>query len=621
MIHVKDLELFFGKQAIFDQISFNLDELSRVGLVGRNGSGKSTLLKVIAKQEPFDAGVVTTLTGKRIAYMPQDVVLMSQKTILQEAMQAFGDITKLLEERDELERALADGDTDEPIINRYIVVQDKLALIDPTQLAIEAERILLGLGFKREQLEQPVSSLSVGWKMRIVLAQLLLQKADFYLFDEPTNHLDIVAKDWFLQFLKHAPFGFMLVCHERYFLDQLCTSILALEMGNARVYKGNYSAYIEQYERDKEQLETAFALQQKDIQRRKDTIARFKAKANKASMAKSMQKQLENIDLIELPPSPKNIRFNFPEPTRSGRIVLEVAGVSHTFGDKNLFNGVKLHIERGERIALVAANGVGKTTLFNIIVGNIPLQKGNVTFGSNVEHTIFAQDQHEALDLDRNIIDNAFDRCSKRTEQEIRGLLGAFLFDGETIKKKIRVLSGGEKNRVAMAIVLLQRANFLLLDEPTNHLDMPSKEVLIKALNSYTGTILFVSHDHHFINELATRVIELTPHGAYAYEGNYDAYLHQKQEIERNKQEQPAEQPRKAAPAPAPKEAPGKQSDAQELKRIENDILKVERELQRLEASFAELTYGTPAFDKATEQLTATKKRHEQLLQAWETAA
>lgn len=621
MIHVKDLELLFGKQVIFNHISFNLDASARVGLVGRNGSGKSTLLKVLAKQEHYDSGTVTTLTGKRIAYMPQDVVLLSQKSIVEETMQAFGDITELVKERDQLEESLANGDTDEPIVSRYIELQDQLALVDPTQMAIEAERILLGLGFKREQLQQPVNTLSVGWKMRIVLAQLLLQKADFYLFDEPTNHLDIVAKDWFLNFLKHAPFGFLLVCHERYFLDQLCTTILALEMGNAKMYKGNYSAYVEQYERDKAHLEAAYALQQKDIQRREETIARFKAKASKAKMAQSMQKQLEHMERIELPPAPKDIRFNFPEPTRSGRIVLEVKGVAHRFDTKELFNNVNLQIERGERIALVAANGVGKTTLFNLIVGNIPLQKGTIDFGANVEHAIFAQDQHEALDLDNTIIENAFERCSKRTEQEVRALLGAFLFNAESIKKKIRVLSGGEKNRVAMAIVLMQRANFLLLDEPTNHLDMQAKDVLIKALQSYTGTILFVSHDHHFINELATRVIELTPQGAHAYSGNYDAYLHQKEEVARM-QHKPATQNATShqEKTSVPKAKESKQPTAQ-TQRLEQDILKLERELARIEASFADLTYGTPEFNKATEKLTHAKARHEELLQTWQNAA
>jgi ATP-binding cassette subfamily F protein 3 len=616
MINIKNLNLSFSSRDIFNEVSFSVDQSSRMGLVGLNGSGKSTLLKIIAGQQEYDNGSIAFLPGKKIAYMPQDVVLQSDKTILQEALDACGDVTTVQARSAELEALIEQGITDDHIIDEYIQLQEQLVYLDPTKLQIEAERILLGLGFKQTQMDQLVSTLSVGWKMRIVLAKLLLQKADFYLFDEPTNHLDIVAKDWFLHFLKNTDFGFMLVCHERYFLDQVCSTILALENSKAKIYKGNYSTFEKQYAKDLEQLQSAYALQQKDIQRRKETIAKFRAKANKAKMAQSMQKQLDKLELITLPPTTKKVSFQFPATKRAGRMVLQADDIGHTFGSKKLFEHVSLHVERGQKVSLVAANGVGKTTLFNIIVGNLPIQNGSVEFGANVDYAIFAQDQNESLDFDKTIFENAKNLCSKKSEQQIRSFLGAFLFSSDDVNKKVGVLSGGEKNRVAMAIVLMQDANFLLLDEPTNHLDMPSKDILIQALQNFDGTILFVSHDHYFINKLANRVVELTPNGAFSYEGNYDAYLDQKNihkkivQPERKKEAQPENKPQKNN-----KE---NYEQSKQIHKIERSMAKLEKEIARIELSFADLTFGTNSFNDAQEKLHEKKENLELFLKQWE---
>lgn len=614
MIHIKDLSLIFSSQVVFDDISLNINQNARIGLVGRNGSGKSTLLKVIAKQQPIDGGSVSILPGKRVAYMPQEVVLLSDKSILEEVMDAVADIASLQKKLAELEAKIEQGETDDHIIDAYVSLHEQLGNLEPEQLQAQAERILLGLGFKQAQLAQPVNTLSVGWKMRIVLAKLLLQKADFYLFDEPTNHLDIVAKDWFINFLQNSNFGFLLVCHERYFLDKLCTSIIALEQSEAKVYNGNYSTFEIQYESDMEQLQSAYAQQQKEIKQKIETIERYKAKASKAKMAKSMQRKLENVELISLPRAIKQVHFHFPEVKRSGRIVLEVHDVTQKFNDKLLFEHINLKIERGDRVALVAANGVGKTTLFNLIVGNLPLQHGSIEFGQNVDYAIFAQDQNQALDLDKNIFENVQSRCSNKSEQQIRSFLGAFLFSGEDIKKKIKVLSGGEKNRVAMAIVLMQDSNFLLLDEPTNHLDMPSKETLIRALNEFQGTILFVSHDHTFINQLATKVIELTPRGAFSYEGNYDAFLDQKKVM--NQILEPAK-----VKQPEPKSV--KTEDTAETRKkqhraLEQKIERCEKELEKIQELFGDVEYGTDDFKAVEVKLSRKKNEHEQLLAEWE---
>lgn len=614
MLHIKDLSLAFHAQTIFDHISLNINHNDRMGLVGRNGSGKSTLLKAIAKQQAIDKGTIAITKGKRIAYMPQDVVLQSDKTIIDESTHAITDITALQKKLTELEALIESGITDESTITSYIETQEQIAQLEPEKLKAQAERILLGLGFKPNQLNQSVNTLSVGWKMRIVLAKLLLQQADFYLFDEPTNHLDIVAKDWFIQFLQKARFGFLLVCHEKYFLDTLCKNIIALEHGKAKVYTGNYSAFETQYAYDMEQLEHAYMQQQKDLARRQETIDRFRAKASKAKMAKSMEKKLDAIERITLPPSSKKVHFSFPTTKRSGRIVLTTHNVAHRFENKQLFNNINIKIERNDRIALIAANGVGKTTLFNLIIGKIPLQSGSIEFGQQVNYAIFAQDQNEVLNLNKNIFENVQEHCSKQIEQQIRAFLGAFLFNADDIKKKVGVLSGGEKNRVAMAIVLMQDSNFLLLDEPTNHLDMPSKEVLVQALQEFDGTIFFVSHDHTFINQLATHVIELTPHGAFQYHGNYDAYLYQKNKTVIDSNARNATDTKKSERMLS-KSSPTHDKKSSDLER---KIDKLEQEIACIHEAFTDLIYGTEDFSKNEEKLQKKQSALEQLLAEWE---
>jgi ATPase components of ABC transporters with duplicated ATPase domains len=494
MIHLKNITLSFNDRAIFNNISCIINDDDRMGLVGRNGSGKSTLLKVIAREQQLESGEIAIQKGFKVAYFAQDLIFTSEKTVLEETLSG-SEI-----EPEDLPRAQA-----------------------------EAQRLLQGLGFSAERIAMCVDNLSVGWKMRVVLAKLLLQKADFYLFDEPTNHLDIVAKDWFLHFLKWAPFGFMLVCHDRYFLDGLCTKILALDRGNDKIYHGNYTTYVNQSEQERIVLESAYIQQQKEIARKQDTINRFRASAARGNMAQSMIKELARLERIELPPDSKNMVMTTPPAPPSGRHVLSIKNLSHAFNDNTIFTQINGEIERGEKIAIVAANGVGKTTLMHIIAGVERLQNGTLTLGHNVKHTLFHQDQNSVLNHKATIIEEIESAAPHQTTAAIRQLLGAFLFSNDDIYKKISVLSGGEKSRVGMAKVLLQHANFLLLDEPTNHLDMASKDILMSALQKYTGTLLFVSHDHDFINRIATRVLELTPTGLYSYSGNYDAYLYQKQ--------------------------------------------------------------------------------------------
>ena len=619
MIQIKDICLDFGSQKVFDHLSMNVNPDQRIGLVGRNGMGKSTLLKAIDRVQHLDSGSIVITNKMRVAYMPQEMVLASSKSIVEEALSSYKDVGALRERAHQLEALLENKDA--TVIEEYAEVSQRLAELNVEYAIAETKKMLVGLGFKMAQLDDPVSTLSVGWQMRVVLAKLLLQKADFYLFDEPTNHLDIVAKDWFLEFLKEADFGFMLVCHDRYFLDELCNVILELDRGTGTIYYGNYTEYEEEKESRLQVLMQQASLQQKDIERKKKLIEQFKAKASKAKMAQSMQKMLDKEEIIQLPPDARTVRFMFPPTTRPGRIVLEVKDLAFSFDSKKIFDHVNFQIERGDKVALVAPNGMGKTTLFNVLCGKYKAQHGHIEFGYNVKHTIFEQDQNRVLNPNKTVVEEVLDNCTK-SEQEVRSFLGAFLFGKDEIKKRTKVLSGGEKNRLSMVKVMLQDANFLMLDEPTNHLDISSKEILLKALKQYDGTILFVSHDHEFINKLANRVIELTPQGVHSYHGNYDLFLQQKHDAENLRE-------KKSANSDAADDADKSSSDKEGRKaqhalkkdqqRLESKIEKLENEIKRLQYSFADIEYGTPEFDETDKALDKAKADLEATQKEWET--
>jgi len=617
MIYAKNLTLTYGTQPIFNNISFSVDAAQRVGLVGRNGSGKSTLLKAINDPKMLDSGVISILNTKKIAYMPQEVVLDSEKSILDEAMSVFAEITQLRLEAEILEQKI-ETEAHHDHLTRYANIHERLLQLNPEQKRAHAERILAGLGFDKSRLQEPVQHLSVGWKMRIVLAKLLLDEADFYLFDEPTNHLDIFAKEWFLNFLKQSSFGFLIVCHERYILNELCTHIYELELGNGSMYTGDYAHYEEEKEARIALLEQAYEDQQKEIKQKQETINRFRASASKAKMAQSMIKQLEKIERIVLPPSPRTMSFSFPPTQRAARTILTVNNVSQHFGQRQIFTNVSFTIERGQKVALVAPNGIGKTTLFNIITRSLPLQTGTVTFGENVVHTIFDQDQTRALDGNKTIIENILLRCPRATQQTARGMLGCMLFSNDDVDKKVKVLSGGEKNRVGMTSVLLQQANFLLLDEPTNHLDIFAKQVLLKALKTYEGTMLFVSHDRDFINELSTHVIELTANGAHMYHGNYDDFTYQK-ELLGSEDSTPSAKKAPAKSANPEEAAADREKERQkQMRTLERKIATLEQQINKVQESFGDLEYGTNEFNAAQTKLLSLQKELAQTMQDWE---
>ncbi|MBY0353652.1 ATP-binding cassette domain-containing protein [Candidatus Babeliales bacterium] len=622
MFIADDIFLELGPKLIFDDISFCFQDDQKIGVVGSNGAGKSTLLKVLSGHIGLDRGTISYEKKKKVGYLPQEVVLSSNLPVLEEALTVFADLTSLKKELEELDAYFHSGITDfaEDKIERYAHVQAAFAEVNFDQQVMKARNVLEGLGFSEEHMNKTVDQLSVGWRMRLVLAKLLLQEPDFFLFDEPTNHLDVVAKDWFLGFLKNCSAGFLLVSHDRYFLDHAVDHIFELDRGKGRLFYGNYSHYLRQKEDEEAAHEAAYVRQQKEIKEKKETIERFRAKVSKAKMAQSMMKSLEKMEVLEPTRKSRTVRFNFPDVVRAGNVVLKVENLSKSYDGRPIFNNVSFELNRGDKAAIVAANGKGKTTLLSAISGLCKPDGGTVEFGYNVLWSMFEQDQDKLLNKNKEILQDVEDAC-KTSEQRarMRALLGAFLFPGNDVYKKIGVLSGGEKNRVAMVKVLLQSSNFLILDEPTNHLDIESKEILLKALQEYPGTILFVSHDRTFLDALPNRIFELTSTGIISYSGDYSSYLYQKEA-----REALVAQNSPIADEPEDDVARAEQKDKQQydaakkLAKLERHIEKLEKQLTECGEKFAILEYGTKEFDKNADLVDQIKKDLKIAYAEWE---
>lgn len=623
MIILKHVFLTLGTRELFTDLNCTIQQDQKIGVVGRNGTGKSTLLKVLARQLHVDSGEVVIDKSKKIGYMPQEMVLISEKTVYDEAFSVFQEFIDLEKEKDSIEQSLAQESSHdvEKVLERYTKILELLSTFDRAAALSKTEYILDNLGFSSQQKKQSVNTLSVGWKMRVVLAKLLLQEADFYLFDEPTNHLDLVTKEWFFDFLQKASCGFLLVTHDRYFLENLCQTILELESGKATIYNGNFTTYLEQKEQQRAIKITMFEKQEREIAQKQATIDRFRA-GTKARMAQAMMKKLEAIERIEIEPTLPVVRFSFPPTLRSGRIVLTIKNLKHAFDHQVLFNHVSCEIERGQKIALIAPNGTGKTTLFNLITGKYPLQQGTIEFGHNVQMAYFEQDQSRVLKPDHSIWQEVLEACPDIPETTIRSFLGSFLFSGDDIYKKIKVLSGGEKNRVAMVKMLLKKANFLLLDEPTNHLDIYAQDILLQALKQYDGTILVVSHDHNFIQQLADHILELTPQGIYSYSGTFESYLERKKQQSVPSTAQPSKIPVQKY-EPVHKKSTHEESQEHTkirttIHNVESQITKFERERDKLHALFNTYQFGTKEYAQAVEKLNSVQKKLDDALKQWE---
>lgn len=523
----------FGVNAVLRDVSLTVQQGDRIGLVGVNGCGKSTLMRILAGLDAQDGGEISLVRGLRVGYLAQQNMVTSGETVWDELQKVYEQVFAMEKKLRELEDEMAHAHTDAQRFAQLSADYDRL-----TQRFEEADGyswksmvsgVLNGLGFKPAQYDQCVDSLSGGEQTRLCLARLLLQKPDLLLLDEPTNHLDMETLQWLENYLAAYKGSVLVISHDRYFLDHVCTGIVEILMGASEQYNGNYTRYIAQRQERFESRMRAYEIQQKEIERQQAIIARYRMFNREKSIraAESREKALDRMEKLEKPVDERAIRFSFEARRRTGEDVLQLTEISKSFGEKHLFHDLTLRVRAGDRVALIGPNGVGKSTLIKIIVGEEQPDTGFIRYGSNVD--IGYYDQHQStLHADKTALDEIWDRFPQMEQSNVRGALGMFLFTGDDVFKPIHTLSGGEKGRVALTALMLRKDNLLLLDEPTNHLDMDSREVLEDALTDFGGTIITVSHDRYFINRIANRIIEMQPDGVTEYIGNYDDYIERK---------------------------------------------------------------------------------------------
>ena len=635
MIQLSEAGKRFGPRILFEDLNWLITPKERVGIVGANGTGKSTLLKVLAGIEHLDYGSVNSAKGIRAGYLPQDGINLTGRSVFAECLSVFDSLRDLEQEQKDLTHRMAELDHESyeyrQIAERYHQAQDEFTSRDGYNIESRVGSVLTGLGFARTDWERRVEEFSGGWQMRIALSKLLLEEPNLLLLDEPTNHLDIEARDWLESYLTNYPHAFVLISHDRYFLDVTVTRIA--EIWNKRVYfyTGGYSKYETQKTERRLQLEAAYKNQRERIEALEAFINRFRYQATKAKQVQSRIKELEKIERIEVPPDEKTIHFRFPQPKPSGRIVAEFRGVSKSYGDKHVFSNATFNIERGDRIALVGVNGAGKSTLIKLLSGEEPVSSGEYVLGHNVEPDYFAQDQYKALNPDSTILDDLGSVAPRASNTELRTILGSFLFSEDDVFKRIGVLSGGERNRYALARMLMMPGNFLLLDEPTNHLDIRAKDVLLTALRAFTGTVVFVSHDRYFLDELATRVIEVADGAVTAYPDNYEDYIWRKNGggsiVVAAAPVKPAKpvSPPKAHPQQQPK-APASSGRLNpiKLRQMKERQRSIEDEVTRLEVEIADFESALSTYQSAEQSieiaslLESRRADMTQLLAEWE---
>jgi ATP-binding cassette, subfamily F, member 3 len=625
MIQFTNAAKRFGHKVLFDEVNWLIGPKDRIGLVGANGTGKSTLMKIIADLEQLDGGDVSRMRNMRLGYLPQDGLKMAGRSVFAECASVFEHLRQM--ERD-METTLASMSDLDPESAAYAAAADKFHRLDSEfrskdgyTIEMQVGTILTGLGFSKDEWGKPCEEFSGGWQMRIALAKLLLEQPEALLLDEPTNHLDLEARNWLEEYLHNYPNAFILISHDRYFLDVTVSKIVEVWNKKVTIFSGNYTHYQRQKEERLEQMRAVQKNQLERVAQIESFVDRFRAKATKAKQAQSRMKELEKIEVIEIPEEEPVIHFKFPTPKPSGRIVAEFKGVAKSYGAKKVFDNASFTIERGDRIALVGHNGAGKSTLIKLLTGLEGLSAGEYKLGHNVEFDYFAQDQYKALDPDSEILDDLCATAPKATATELRGLLGCFLFREDDVFKKIGVLSGGERNRYALCKLLTQPSNFVLLDEPTNHLDMRAKDVLLEALKGYEGTVVFVSHDRYFIDELAKKVFEVGGGTVTAYPGNYEEYLRAK-----SRQVEPevvAPVVEKAATVDdRPQSA--KRLNPMKVKQLEDRLQQVEAEIARREATVADYETQLSSYVSAEESLRlateaqAEREAIEKLMLEWE---
>jgi len=641
VIQLSDLSKSFGDRTLIDHVTWQISDGDRVGLCGPNGAGKTTLLKMLADLEEADSGAIVKPADLTIGYLPQDGLTHSGRTVFEEASSAFQPLLDIKAEMHDIEHRLGDAsirqNDHDAMLVRYSDLQDRFRLGDGYSMDLRIATVLRGLGFSLEDAGRPAETFSGGWQMRIALAKLLLGRPNLLLLDEPTNHLDLEARNWLEEYLGAYPYAVILVSHDRYFLDAVVTRITDLNLRKLTDYVGNYSKYVAQRDAMLDRLRQAKKEQDEEVARVKMFIDRFRYQATKAAQVQSRIKMLEKVVPIEVPPERKRIHFTFPACRKSGRTVLELKHVHKAYGPVTVFRHLSLHIERGDRIALVGPNGSGKSTLMRMLSGEEAPDSGGRIVGHEVVIEYFAQDEAARLDPTPNVYETLASGSPTDMVPAIRNILGGFLFSGDDIYKKAGVLSGGERTRLAVARMLLRPSNTLLLDEPTNHLDLDSKDVLLEALEDYGGTLIFVSHDRYFVEKLATKIIEVGHGEAIVYPGAYTEFLWSKAQQDSPKSQIPNPKPQKVPkpeahrqkpvesriPNPESREARKRQEAERRKKQRAADALQkrisdLESRIAEREAQVKELeaTMSAPGFYQNLEAAKPVTDRHQALM--WE---
>lgn len=602
MVSLNNISMRYGAKVLFDDVTLRVAGKDRVSLVGSNGAGKSTMLKIFAGLNKPDEGEVAISKHTTLGYLPQEGIMFTGKTLYEEVYSSAGDINKIQEEMRQIEIEMGESEdtaSDEfmDLVNEYGELQERFQLLDGFKIKSKIEKILIGLGFFEKDFERLTDEFSGGWQMRIALAKLLLANPSILLLDEPTNHLDIESLIWVENYLKAYQGAIVLVSHDRSFLDNITDRTVEISLGNVTEYSGNYSFYKKEREIRKQLLENQYDNQQNYLRQQERFIERFRYKATKARAVQSRIKQLDKIDWIELEDEEAAVNFNFPPATHSGKVAIELNGITKSYDGKvNVLEDIDLLIARGEKVVLFGVNGAGKSTLTRIIGGFEEINKGEVKPGHLVEIKFYAQNQAEVLNPELTVLETMEQSATGDILKNLRTILGSFLFRGDDVFKKVRVLSGGEKSRLALAKMLIEPSNFLILDEPTNHLDMRSKEVLMNALNKYNGTVLIVSHDREFIDGIVNKVIEVKNKKLRTYIGNASDYLKEKEKENR----QASAPVKRSADTKKEEEKPGDVSASRDIKKkkkevsrqiipVKNRINELEKETGKYESKVKEL--------------------------------
>lgn len=632
MIQLQQIYLQYTDRIIFDRIDLSISPGEKIGLVGRNGAGKSTLMKIIAGDIKPDEGSINMPNGSTLAHLHQDLILQTEKTVVELAATAFEELHKIDQRIEEINQELTHREDYESkayhqLLEELSYLSERLGVVSPDEAEAMTEKILKGLGFKQSDFDRPLREFSGGWQMRVELAKMLLQSPDYLLLDEPTNHLDIDSILWLESFLKQYTGAVILISHDKQFLDNVTKRTIEIELGNAYDYKANYTRYLELRAERREKLQSAYENQQKVIAEKEKTINRFMAKATKTKMAQSMKKQLDKMDRIEIDNADTHtMNIRFPPAPRSAQIAVKTNKVSKSYGDLEVLKDIDFQVERGQKIAFVGQNGQGKTTLAKILIKEESFQSGEVEIGHNVQLGYYAQNQAEVMGHDQTVLQTIEGLAPEDMRTKVRGILGAFMFSGEDVDKKVKVLSGGERARLALACLLLKPINLLVLDEPTNHLDILSKEVLKEALKKFDGTLLVVSHDRDFLKGLSDHVVEFRDKQIKTYLGDIDYYLEKKafdnmRDVELSTKE---------------KSKPAKESvavistyTADEQRNFQKNLGNLERKIERLESEKVTLEqkmtdpgfYDQPDHTVLLEKHQSLNDELVQLFKEWESIA